>query len=447
ETTNIDIDPKNWPRRKKRLILFMIAFAGMIAPMSSTIIYPAVAKIENDLNTSEVLANGMIGIFIFFMGLAPLAWASYSDAFETRRNIYLVSFILYIVGTVMCAISKNIWLLLTMRAIQACGASSVQSIGAGSISDIFHVFERGRAYGIFYVGPLIGPVIGPVIGGYLAETFGWRWIFWFLTVIGGVITVLIFFFLPETFARQPQSQNLPTPTTSTLPRRKKFNPISPLILLKYPNMYLIIISVSIVFGIVYLLNTLIPRTFSKQYNLSTLYIGLVFLAPGGGYMIGSLLGGKWSDFVLAKAKRKNNNISYPEMRIHSVWFGAFLLTLSYTTYGWFVQANLHIAFPIISLFVGGISVLIIFNSTATYLVDAFPGKSASAIAVNNCVRSFAAAIMSFVAVPFENAVGNGWAFTIMVGINIIGICCLIAVCYKGKSWREKIQSESTDLSS
>ncbi|CAG8689739.1 6943_t:CDS:2 [Funneliformis caledonium] len=410
--TKIDIDPKSWPRRKKYLILFIVALAGMMAPMSSTIIYPAIAELENDLNTSETLANGMIGVFIFFMGIAPLAWASYSDAFETRRNVYLASFILYIVGSVMCAMSKNIWLLLTMRAIQACGASSVQSIGAGSISDIFHVF-----------GPLIGPVIGPVFGGYLADSFGWRWIFWFLTILGGVIIVLIFFLLPETFARQPQSQNLPTPTTSTLPRRRKFNPLLPLTLLKYPNI-----------------------TLSKQYNLSTSYIGLAFLAPGAGYLIGSLIGGRWTDFVLAKAKRKNNDISYPEMRIHSVWFSTFFLTISYTAYGWFVQANLHIAFPLISLFIGGITVLIIFSSTATYLVDAFPGKSASAIAVNNCIRSIAAAIMSFVAVPFEHAVGNGWVFTIMVGLNIIGIFCLIAVCYKGKYWREKIQSESTNLS-
>ncbi len=66
----------------------------------------------------------------------PLGWASYSDAFETRRNVYLVSFTLYIIGSIICAISNNIWLLLAMRSIQACGGASVQSIGAASISDI-----------------------------------------------------------------------------------------------------------------------------------------------------------------------------------------------------------------------------------------------------------------------------------------------------------------------
>ena len=55
----------------------------------------------------------------------PIGWAAYSDAFETRRNVYLVSFIVYIIGTIICGISKNIWLLLVFRSFQACGASAV----------------------------------------------------------------------------------------------------------------------------------------------------------------------------------------------------------------------------------------------------------------------------------------------------------------------------------
>jgi len=39
------------------------------------------------------------------------------------------------------------------------------------------------------------------------------------------------------------------------------------------------------------------------------------------------------------------------------------------------------------------------------LIDAFPSKSASAIAVNNFSRSLVAAMVSLVALPFENAVG------------------------------------------
>jgi hypothetical protein len=87
--------------------------------------------------------------------------------------------------------------------------------------------------------------------------------------------------------------------------------------------------------------------------------------------------------------------------------------------------------------IGGISLLIILNSLSTYLVDAFPGRSASATAANNFIRTLVAALFIFVSAPFEDAVGTGWIYTIMICISIIGVLCLFIVSYKGKYWREK----------
>ncbi|CAG8520621.1 14263_t:CDS:2 [Rhizophagus irregularis] len=403
ETIEDPNDPKCWPRKKKNFILFITSLAGMVAPLSSTIFYPSIIIIENDFKTSGVLANGIIGVYILFMGVAPLGWAAYSDAFYTRRNVYLASFTIYIIGTVICGLSNSIWLLLAMRLVQACGASAVLSIGAGTISDVFHSLERGRAYGIFYLGPLVGPVIGPVIGGYVTDYLGWRWILWILAVIGGLILILIFFTFPETYL---PPTNLPNPnnTTSNSQRRKRFDPTSPLRLLKYPNMSLVIVYISITFAVIYLQNTLVGPSFANIYHVSASTVGLIFLAPGTGYMIGSVIGGKWSDYVLIEAKKRNNGVGYPEMRLHSVWIGCFFISVSYICYGWFLEARLHIALPIIAMFTGGFSLVTVYNSVSTYLVDAFPGRSASAIAINNLTRSLAAALFTFVSVPFEKAV-------------------------------------------
>ncbi|CAG8779604.1 4037_t:CDS:1, partial [Cetraspora pellucida] len=67
----------------------------------------------------------------------PIVWAAYSDKFATRRKVYLASIMVFIISTIACAVSTNIWLLLIMRAIQACGSSAVLSIGSGIISDIY----------------------------------------------------------------------------------------------------------------------------------------------------------------------------------------------------------------------------------------------------------------------------------------------------------------------
>ncbi|CAG8773682.1 30035_t:CDS:2, partial [Racocetra persica] len=239
-------------------------------------------------------------------------WASYSDVHETRRRVYLISLVIYVIAGIICAVSNNIWLLLVMRFFQACGGSSALSIGAGTISDIFIN---------------TGPVIGPTMGGYIAQYLGWRFIFWFLSLYGGVILVLIYFVLPETFHHVPVSLSM-DPSL-----KKHFNPFSPLFLLRYPNLSLTLCYISTVFSVIYIQNTLIPRTFSSKFNLSISNIGLVFLSLGFGYTLGNMVSGYYSDFLLLKISAKYGDV-YPEMRINCVWLGSVLVPVSLLAYGW-----------------------------------------------------------------------------------------------------------------
>lgn len=83
-----------------------------------------------------------------------------------RRSIYIVSFILFALFNALGAVSVNIGMFVAMRMLSGGAAASVQAVGAGTIADIWEVKERGRAMGIFYLGPLCGPLLSPIIGGY-----------------------------------------------------------------------------------------------------------------------------------------------------------------------------------------------------------------------------------------------------------------------------------------
>lgn len=71
------------------------------------------------------------------------------------------------------------------------------------IQDIWEVRERGKAMGIFYLGPLCGPLLAPIIGGVLAEKLGWRSTQWFLAIYGGAVLSFLFFALPEVSLLNP----------------------------------------------------------------------------------------------------------------------------------------------------------------------------------------------------------------------------------------------------
>lgn len=64
--------------------------------------------------------------------------------------------------------------------MQAFGAASVLSLGAGTVADLVEPKNRAAAMSIVLLGPQLGPVLGPLLGGALTGAVSWRWIFGFL---------------------------------------------------------------------------------------------------------------------------------------------------------------------------------------------------------------------------------------------------------------------------
>jgi MFS family permease len=90
---------------------------------------------------------------------------------------------------------------------QAIGSSSVLSVGAGSIGDIYRPTERGRAMGVYYAGALIGPALAPVVAGVLTQythgaAGGWRAMQWLLACMGVLSFVFTIIALPETIHKR-----------------------------------------------------------------------------------------------------------------------------------------------------------------------------------------------------------------------------------------------------
>lgn len=69
-----------------------------------------------------------------------------------RRWIYIVCLILFGVCSVVCGVSTNIGLFFAFRLLQAAFGAAAQSVGGGTISDLFDFKDRGKAMGVFMLG-------------------------------------------------------------------------------------------------------------------------------------------------------------------------------------------------------------------------------------------------------------------------------------------------------
>lgn len=196
-------DARNLPPNLRRAIVFIIAFCAMLGPMGTSILLPASDDAVRNLGTTITILNVAIGVYLITLGVIPLWWSNLSER-HGRRSVYIISFILYLGFTIGCALSKTINILIGFRILSGGCAASVQSVGAGTIGDLYPITKRGAAMGLFYLGPLAGPLLSPIIGGAITSNnkFGWRATQWFLVCLSGGCCLLIIFFLPETLRKQ-----------------------------------------------------------------------------------------------------------------------------------------------------------------------------------------------------------------------------------------------------
>ncbi|KAI9000331.1 major facilitator superfamily domain-containing protein [Hyaloraphidium curvatum] len=414
---------------RRRFILLVVSSAGLVAPLCTTIYLPALKTIQNDLGTTEVLINLTVTLFVVVLGIAPLIWAPLSDTLG-RRPVYLLTLSLLVVSSAACAGSVNVWMLLAFRMLQAAGSSSVLSIGAGSISDIYPAAERGKALGTFYLGPLVGPVIGPVIGGTLAQYAGWRWIFGFVAIVSAILLVLIYFVLPETLRRPKGARPRPSFASNLLE-------------LRHANVSLVVLDVCIIFLALYGVTTLFGRSMSNAYGFTESQVGLLYVAQGVGNVIGSLFGGWYSDRTMNRATPPGGSPP-PEARLGTTWLGAVLLPAGLLLYGWGLQALAHPAVPVSGTVLLGAGLMVSSTSVNTYLVDCYPKASASIISTNNLFRYLVSASAPIFVPYMIAAMGNGWTQTFFAVLNLLGWLGVLAVWKFGGKWRANAAAKAEE---
>ena len=180
EVTN----PYDYKDSTKWFITLVVSVSAAAAPVGSAIIFPTLEQVTRELNTTPVVTNMTVALYMLSMAIFPLWWSAFSEA-SGRRSVYIASFALFVVFSVLSAVSQSIGMLIAMRMLAGGAAASVQAVGVGTIADVWESAERGRAMGIFYLGPLCGPLFAPILGGIVGERWNWRATQWVLAIYGG----------------------------------------------------------------------------------------------------------------------------------------------------------------------------------------------------------------------------------------------------------------------
>ncbi|KAL9564052.1 hypothetical protein ACKAV7_011826 [Fusarium commune] len=468
-------------RWQKRWISLITSFAAMFSTLSSFVYLPALTPISRDLSVSITLMNLTVTSYLVVAGIAPAFIGDIADQ-SGRKPVYILMFLLMLAANLGMANLTRWSVLLVLRMILSAGASGTVSVAYGVVADITTAGERGSFIGTIFLFTTMAPSLGPVLGGILAEKLGWRWIFWFLSILTGGTLVILALLLPETQRKIVGDGSLPargiywslvSPKASRStrqsqgdaePRGKRGcrfpNPLTCLpVLMDKGSLFSILIG-ALQYVNVMTLQTSLASLSIEIYDLNYLQAGLIYIPCGVCSAVSAKVTGKYIDWNF---RRTRHRLGVEDARSvgdiegfpleHTRLEGAYLLTIicALTTNS-HCQAHIidasdaspsrsHSGSLIHGTFPPPQSILspanLVPQMTATLITDYNTHRSATAQAASNLIRCVGAGAGTASFEPLIRAIGSGWAFAIYAILVLLQVPLIWGLKRNGMAWRSR----------
>jgi EmrB/QacA subfamily drug resistance transporter len=167
--------------------LVVIMSGVLMTAVDTTIVVLALPEIQRSLHVALSAVVWVIIGFLLVITLLSTQVGRLGDMFG-RVRMYEAGFIIFVVGSLACALAWNEASIIAFRVLQGCGGALILANSGAVIADLYPRDKRGRAYGYTSVGYTAGAVLGIVIGGLIVTYISWRWIFW-INVPTGIVAV------------------------------------------------------------------------------------------------------------------------------------------------------------------------------------------------------------------------------------------------------------------
>jgi DHA1 family florfenicol/chloramphenicol resistance protein-like MFS transporter len=183
----------NYSPLKTILILGPMVFAFALA---MDVYMPVLPEMQAALNTSQSMVQVTLSLFLIVTGVGQLFLGPVSDQIG-RFKVMMFSSLLFLVGSVLCAIAHTIGFLIFARVVQGLGCCGLSVCAFAVIRDVFSGKTSSMIYSLINAIISISPIVGPIIGVKLALHFPWYSAFIFLAILALVAFIIVVLFVKE----------------------------------------------------------------------------------------------------------------------------------------------------------------------------------------------------------------------------------------------------------
>lgn len=333
-----------------------------------------------------------------------------------RRPIYIFSILAQFGFSIWLAKMRTIVDLMLANILSCLVGALAEVMVQMTVADVYFVHQRGLTNTLYYWFMTVGTSLAPLAGGYITNSQGWRWVWWWMAILFGAGLVVFILFYEETmFTRplegEPIVDTIPSPTNTSSPTPKEITltekqhsvqttitidrsipkkpytqklllwsvspiPITAVIKHIYEPFILLstipaIFFMALEYGILTACITVPVTTLSSvmtlpPYNFGAAQVGLMGIPPFLGTSLGTLICGPLSDWLAVRFAKRNRGVFEPEMRLYLSIACIPFVPAGLFMFGIGLDKGIHWLLPAFGLAVASFGAVPMSSSALTY---------------------------------------------------------------------------------
>jgi MFS transporter, DHA1 family, multidrug resistance protein len=271
---------------KKRIQLaILLGSLGLLGPFTIDTYLPSFPTIVKDFHTTASLVQISLTACLLGLGAGQLFIGPLSDV-KGRRKPLLLFLCLYLLASLTCSFSPNIYFLIVARFVQGFSAAGGLVVSRAIVRDLFSGKELTKFFTLIVLVGNLGPIVAPIAGGAILSFTKWNGVFIVLACIGAILIFMVSLKLPETL---PPEKRVP----SNLPQlMSNFGS-----LFKEREFMGYAFTQGFTTAGIFAYVSGIPFVYQNIYHVSPQQFSLLFGINGLGLIIGSQLVGRLADYI------------------------------------------------------------------------------------------------------------------------------------------------------
>ncbi|KAI4681300.1 uncharacterized protein J4E84_007536 [Alternaria hordeiaustralica] len=454
-------DPLNWSKLRKTINFGLTGFFVLwtfVQLQSGTTswgqIAPELGFSNDQLNNGGAMscAGLAVGCMLFMPFVHKYG----------RRPLYLLSSALQLSGVLWQTQMANYGDYLGSNFLAGLGGAISEAVIQITIADLFFVHQHGTMNAWYLVFTSVGASLGPVAAGFVVESQGWRWIWWWCTIFLGLNFVLVMFFFEESKyvpflngqsvphtagtsgsdgledgrpdsglqkatdgkgdAKHTAMERIQSRIDTSLPRktyRQRMAIVTPsnqrighhfyqpiVVLFTFPAVAFAALTYGTLLACMALMSSLqAVYLLQPPYNFGASGVGLMNIAPFVGTFFGFFAGGFLNDRSIMYFARRNEGIYEPEMRLWITLISAILLPGGILMFGLALDRGLHWMILAVGFGLFGFTFVLASGVALSYVTDCYQEILGDAMIGIVFVRNLFAVVILFALTPWTNNMG------------------------------------------